>query len=90
MNHNNGQPLAKPVSAQTFNVSGQYQGVRVVASKLQIDCQGAPDKYFQLAELQVESDDILARTATAARETVLDQLPSGSYAFQLAEVKVLH
>jgi beta-xylosidase len=55
-NYNDGKPLSLPVTAQTFDVSGTYQYVRVHATKLQTACAGDSTRYFQLAELQVEVD----------------------------------
>ncbi len=77
-NYNDGKPLAAPIRARTFDVSGSYRYVRVHATKLQTACAGDPTRYFQLAELQVESDtDLAAGSARAAAgiETTL-RLPA--------------
>lgn len=76
-NYNDGQPLAAPVRAQTFEVAGKYRYVRVHATRLQTACGGDPTHYFQLAELQVESDSNLAAEgiATAADPGAAVRLP---------------
>jgi beta-xylosidase len=73
---NGGAPLPAPVQAQTFQVSGSYRYVRVHATQLQKACAGTSDRYFQLAELRIESDTDLAkgRTVTTSRAGVPDQL----------------
>jgi beta-xylosidase len=72
--YNGGRALTKPVGAQTFTVSGKYRYVQVVATELQLGCPDTDGyRYFQLAELQVESDDNLARTATVVGETTLPE-----------------
>lgn len=71
-NHNGGQPLAVPILAQTFPVTGTFRYVRVTASRLRPACADDPSFHFQLAELQVESDTNASVGATAQGSTTIE------------------